>query len=259
MEIIQKEALEIEELQKKQKTTGVSSGNFVVQQKIQREVDETDEEFQKRLKKINFLSLAQEFAELKKVDADALPFDLHKSVHEDFSPMSDVSMSETESSDRALTDSAAATPMDAGKEFPQEEVFPLQSRPTSVYYPPARPNSIRRASDSNDNIMDEVSQRMATTNLDGLPPTASTGAVCNNKDQVDSNSGKFRTDLDLGGIKDAPKSPCRKMDSSVISVEGDFDVYNIETTLPQMDWALLEQQLKKAAEEEELQKKVSAY
>ena len=153
------------------------------------------------------------------------------------------------------------------KEFPQEEVFPLGGRPASVYYPPARPNSIRRASDSNDNLMDEVSQKMARTNLDGLPtstniPATSSGAVLSNKDQVDSISvNKPQTDSDVGGVgvKDAPKSPRRKMDSSVTSVEGDFDVYNIETTLPQMDWALLEQQLKKAAEEEELQKKVGAY
>ncbi|XP_074657986.1 uncharacterized protein LOC141910976 [Tubulanus polymorphus] len=45
---------------------------------IKRHDDESDEEFAKRVKKINYLSLAQEFAELKKIDANALPFDLHK-------------------------------------------------------------------------------------------------------------------------------------------------------------------------------------
>ena len=38
--------------------------------------EESEESYAKRMKKINYLSLAQEFAELKKMDANALPFGL---------------------------------------------------------------------------------------------------------------------------------------------------------------------------------------
>ena len=227
VEIVQKEALdnELKSARDSEKTK-----EFVVRGKIQREPDETDEEYNKRLKKINFLSLAQEFAELKKIDADALPFDLHKSTTElqaqAQSPMSE-DMSTSESSEASSGRlSTLATPSEdpfTRGEFP-EEVIPHIPPP-----PPARPNSVRRSSDSNDNVLlDSVVARMAATTIDELPAAPKGGNEINS------------------GLKN-------KMD---MSVEGDFDVYNIETTLPQMDWALLEQQLKKAAEEEEKQKKV---
>jgi len=45
---------------------------------LERRPDEDDVEFLQRQRKVNFLSLAQEFAAVKKVNPDALPFDLHK-------------------------------------------------------------------------------------------------------------------------------------------------------------------------------------
>ena len=46
---------------------------------IERNSNESEEDYQKRVKKINFLSLAQEFAELKKQNSSALPLNLHSS------------------------------------------------------------------------------------------------------------------------------------------------------------------------------------
>jgi len=45
---------------------------------IQRRPDEDEMEFLQRQRKMNFLSLAQEFAAIKKANPDALPFNLHK-------------------------------------------------------------------------------------------------------------------------------------------------------------------------------------
>jgi hypothetical protein len=45
---------------------------------LQRAADESDEEYARRVRKTNYLSLAQEFAALKRINADALPFDLHQ-------------------------------------------------------------------------------------------------------------------------------------------------------------------------------------
>jgi len=45
---------------------------------IQRRPDEDEAEFLQRQRKVNFLSLAQEFAAIKKANPDALPFNLHR-------------------------------------------------------------------------------------------------------------------------------------------------------------------------------------
>lgn len=45
---------------------------------LQQRPDEDEIDFLKRQRKVNFLSLAQEFAAVKKLNPDALPFDVHK-------------------------------------------------------------------------------------------------------------------------------------------------------------------------------------
>lgn len=103
----------------------LDSGNalpneFLVQRKIPRLPEETEAEYAKRLRKLNFLSLAQEFAELKKVDSEALPFGAHKAHLQ--SPLSESSMSETGSNPSSLT-----TPMETSKEFPPAKTSNIPS------------------------------------------------------------------------------------------------------------------------------------
>lgn len=56
----------------------LSSTSFIVQQKLIRGAEESEAAFLQRIRKMNFLSLAQEFADLKKQNASVLPFNLHE-------------------------------------------------------------------------------------------------------------------------------------------------------------------------------------
>jgi len=49
---------------------------------MQRRPDEDEMEFLQRRRKMNFLSLAQEFAAIKKANPDALPFNLHRQMND---------------------------------------------------------------------------------------------------------------------------------------------------------------------------------
>ena len=342
VQIIQKEDLEA--------GNTMFPNQFSIQQKIVRGADETEEEFAKRLRKINYLSLAQEFAELKKINADALPFGLHNKQYQDYSPMSDVS-TDTDSSERYLSESAtgsnaetpAVTPMEGTKEF----------MPSGAPRMPTSDNDARTDStvvDDNDNIDNGTSSRIQNTSslvpmeawieaLSGadqpqnqqahagpdhlantqpsivssckspgrhrLPSANSkTTEQCSSTlnpsewgiSQAHSTSNKSPGSLDIstchtsssistlqhkqnedsaasrnmarnrksvlrdGDSDDGGNDPSRKdiprkkgdMPGGPAGGEGvgDFDVYNIETALPQMDWAMLEEQLHKAAEEE---------
>ena len=115
VQIIQKEDLDMGNI------------GFAVQPKICRECDEDEEDFVRRVRKTNYLSLAQEFAELKKVAPEVLPFGLHKDEYQrgggsgggGADAMSD-SGSETDGVDRSessVSGSVVATPMEGQKSF----------------------------------------------------------------------------------------------------------------------------------------------
>lgn len=288
------------------------ANQFTVQQKISRGVDETEEEFTKRLRKINYLSLAQEFAELKKIDSTASPFDLRKGQElYDGSPVSDLS-SETDSEKHSV-DSALTTPMETQKDFvvPANSNLIMQSGDQSdlrrklqevdilAGTNPVAPSGEDAKNQQQDGV-DGVNSSKLTK--DGIPhpppPTVPTAdgslsvsasparrtASPARKNQPASAAASVATaDSAIPSSSLAKNAPlCRSMSEgtksanvlekgsqdSTIPETGknksesaddlhDFDVYNIETTLPQMDWAMLEHQLQMAAEEEKEKKKVS--
>ena len=249
VQIIQKEDLDV--------GNTMFPNQFSVGQKIIRSPDETEEEFTKRLRKINYLSLAQEFAALKKIDADALPFDLHKGgaahdlgrgVRNDYSPMSETS-SETD-----LTDSSpAVTPMDAGTQFAP------QSAPQPLLAPPSG-QPVSESADSGVS-MSKLAQRFerainpkdaltATTTMGPTIPTSDDENDEAEKDQPDGESHELvPPSVTRGNDRKSPGGASDKLE--------DFDVYNIESTLPQLDWSMLEEQLQRAAEEERQKQRVS--
>ena len=299
VQIIQKEDLE----------TGntMFPDQFNVGQKITQGPDESDEELTRRLRKINYLSLAQEFAALKKIDADALPFGLQKGAHklqDIVSPMSETS-SET-GSERYMTDSADATPMETVKEF-----VPRSSSGGECTDPQRDSNSRKEAwkeSSNNTTLTSNQKSKSATDNITsqnknnipsskndnqkqnktlsspdhkGQSPKRRAGLgkhdtnITQKLHETDSNSrlkdtnqrtskvnkNDKREEVVSGSQTDDVDSESTVISASKLSTErkksgmdeklGDFDVYNIETTLPQVDWETLEKQLKKAAEEEQ--------
>lgn len=166
------------------------------QKEIDRLPGETDSDYCKRARKINILSLAQEFAELKKINADALPFDLHKGREfvKESSPESDASSGI--GVEEYLTESAMTSPADAKRD-----------------------------------LMDGEGGKTKLT-------------AKSRKHRVKDSGSNHRV---KGGRSKRDSSPSVGSD---MEKSGDFDVYNMESTLPQMDWETLEQQLQLAALEE---------
>ncbi len=303
VQIIQKEDLE----------TGntMFPDQFTVGQRITQRADETEEEFARRLRKVNYLSLAQEFAALKKVDADALPFGLQKGAHklQDIaSPMSETS-SEGTGSDRYLTDSADVTPMESVKDFvprtsseggvgsqmPDVTLSAMRQDPsntTANQTSISTTNSITTSQNtangakattkttacsvSSSSKLDNEKRNKTLSSPDhrGQSPKRHAGlAIKQKQDSVAKHTdistatatkrvdkiGVDTVDGEGAAVQSGVKAEGRKGGGGGGSEErlGDFDVYNIETTLPQVDWETLEKQLRKAAEEEQQKAMVS--
>ena len=249
--------------------------DFVVQQRIVRQPDETDEEFAKRLRKINYLSLAQEFAELKKTDSEALPFDLHKAnPYNVASPGSDISTDID-----SACQSEAATPCENSKPFPATMATESVATACSTAGLATRLDSLKVSSRSEPAVassskLNSHSEQSHTKqdehNSNNSNSQITSDDISDNKSIPENNTLHSKHDKNNTKLRSAPKTDRRgKTQSTIVTRPSgkksasphrksvpaadkldDFDVYNIETALPQMDWAALEKQLKKAAEEE---------
>ena len=282
--------------------------SFGVQQKIIRSPDETEEQFSKRLRKMNFLSLAQEFAALKRIDSDALPFDLHKEqgLYRTATAMSEPSSDEDSGATpvpprgemkqnnrpkmelnttgldpkKVINENLKVTPIvlrPGPKEAWQEVIQAREESGSSSDITDTSPDTVdsdkltQSSSESSDSRSPPVENKefkktvpapekwagkreileKESVNRNRIHDAASleeTRTSEANKNQNIPETGTGRsTDSETGGKKTGA-SPGGSEKS------GDFDVYNIESTLPQMDWESLEKQLKKAAEEEKARK-----
>lgn len=173
--------------------------------KLERKERETEEDFNRRVRKTNLLSIAQEFAELKKVNADALPFDLHKAQNS----VAESSSSECSSATSSRNPSEMNTPSEVrGNPFLND--INQQSRDLNS-------NSIKEM------LMNERKNKPSPKNSP--------------KKSVKTGEVKLSEDQDAD----------------------DFDVYNMETAIPHMDWDTLEQQLQQAAEFEKRKKEVCEF
>ena len=259
VQIIQKEDLDV--------GNTMFSNQFSVGQKIMRSPDETEEEFTKRLRKINYLSLAQEFAALKKIDADALPFDLRRAP-QDLTRIRGSPMSET-SSETDPTDSSTTTPMEVIQEFAPLVPNPIgvsrvstSSKLTERFERAIKPKEAWSKLPSGDKPDNQSSGDGVLASDPALQRAAgkvlSSGNINANVDEPDSESKPLMPGSGNSMLKPEPidkKLP--NMPSPGTEKLGDFDVYNIETTLPQLDWTALEAQLQRAAEEERQKHRVS--
>ncbi|VDI41779.1 Hypothetical predicted protein [Mytilus galloprovincialis] len=173
--------------------------------KLERGVRETEEDFSRRVRKTNLLSIAQEFAELKKVNADALPFDLHKSQN----LVEETSSSECSSATSSKNPSQMNTPSEV-----RSNPFQDLSATSEIKTKDLNSNSIKEM------LMNERKNKSSP----------------NQSPKRSAVNGQLKQTNDTDGQED------------------DFDVYNIETAIPQMDWDTLEQQLQQASEFERRKK-----
>ncbi|XP_060063914.1 uncharacterized protein LOC132544346 isoform X2 [Ylistrum balloti] len=206
--------------------------------KVVRKPFESDEEFSRRIRKLNFLSIAQEFAELKKVNCDILPFDLHKGQQ-----FSESSCSDTSSAPTSQLSSEMNTPSEPSDSFVQlnNGVNNLMSKDLN--------SNINNGNEGDSRPLTTATSRSNNSN-DNLPPNISTtetffrGRVAKRSrdlEQENSNGGDNLDVTDRGDNSNNDES------------EGDFDVYNIETALPQMNWEILGQQLEQVTLQQSLQ------
>lgn len=204
---------------------------------IERNPRETDEEFSKRVRKLNFLSLAQEFAELKKIDANALPFDLHKGRR---------FVCSSESPDDSLDgQSSASCTMETG------ELAKGDNPPSGIATLPKNFKLVQgmsKLSTSGDGSLPKNHQLQQSSSSSFASPAKNAAAAMVKDDRkLPANMGR-NSPAKERGVRKASMGSSERLE--------DFDVYNIETTLPQMDWETLEQQLQLAAAEEEKKKEV---
>ena len=213
VQIIRKEDLAI--------ANTMPNSDLFVKQRVVRLVDESDADYAKRLRKFNFLSLAQEFAELKKSDSNALPYDAHKTPLL-LSPLS--TSSETSELASDMSDSVTTTPGESSS-----KVFPPSSESC---------NNINAQLPDNAQLVGNANESLTYCFLQHNP-------------QHDDVTTKNVVPTESSSSKEEVRAEKRGDD------EGehlqDFDVFNMEATLPQLDWAKIEEELQK----EEKQKLVS--
>jgi hypothetical protein len=237
-------------------SAGVPSG-------LERGLDETDESYNRRVRVTNYLSLAQEFAALKKADSRALPFDLHRSSN---LSKAECSSSSDEGDDDDDSDLDEADDGRSGNTATAESVSQSQvhSMEPKTYHPlPGRDGdqkSTSKCSNSKPCIPDVVaSSNQSETNalpsgrcsitsaLPSSAPQSSATASAQHRSGVVKCSGHDAND----GSKTSSSDMTNK--GNVVpetSVAEEFEVYTIETALPHVEWERLEQQFSKSSEEE---------
>lgn len=186
---------------------------------VKKQPGESDEDYSKRLRKINLLSIAQEFAELKKINVNALPLDLHNI------------QGQTDESSPSASSSASNSAISSEMNTPVE---------TTVSFENLKNSNILADTDLNSN-------------------TIHSGTNTCDKNVTDSIVN--RNDLQNTSPKNSPRKNTQNVDDKQCDrtsgeKEGDFDVFNIETAMPQMDWEGLEKQLQQATEEQKKRSEV---
>lgn len=220
-----------------------------------KQVEETEEEFEWRLRKTNLLSLAQEFAELKKVDAQACPINFHrnqsaKSFVRGFSPL----RSRGQSLERISRRRHSKSPLRATRDCSRNNSEPISDRKSANTSPPK--NHERKVVQESVPLKTEdlpvnEARRRNSTDLPanmrpercGISPSLSRKRrVTNNRPQDESSSRTGVKNQQFQGSSDC---------------EEDFEVYNMETALSNMNWQMLEEQLQAVAEHEKSRWEVS--
>ncbi|KAL8574365.1 hypothetical protein ACOMHN_053578 [Nucella lapillus] len=191
----------------------------------QRQVGEPEEDYNRRVRKLNLLSLAQEFAQLKRLNADACPIDFHlsQSGHSISGSLAsldkrDDSLSEADQS-LDMTDSGTEQ-LDRGR--PPRGACP---NPAAVV------------------IRDISARRSLRNRREGSVKRNSHGGT---------PTKELRSSPGGGGVGEQ-----RPLSQPVEVVGGDFEVFTMDSSMPTMNWELLERQLQLAAEEERNRQELS--
>ena len=238
---------------------------------IHRFPGEFDEDYNRRLKKHNFLKLAHKFVELKKVDASILPFDLHK--YSDYTDVASVEKATEKNHNQPSLDEdphmMAEILSQSGESFSsvvnkedcdenENSKAPCDINEIHLdHIDSGKSNNERTKDIETKNSDDEIEAKNSDDDnnendaLIKTPTTVSGGSEIVMVALAENQDG-LRDDATNSG-----KSQKSDKDSSALDEDlCPFDVYNIETALPDINWETLEESLKKASEEEKLRQEV---
>ena len=219
---------------------------------LEKKENETEEEFGRRVRKVNLLSLAQEFAELKKLDAQACPIDHARNSKRSGSLV------------RAGSDSPRGVSLDRSAGYSRR----TQSRSPGRFagHPGRRGGNLSvvgtravskspgRPGDMNEKTSDlprnhekflEGSSSSASTSQDpsDLPVNEARRRGSSADLPANMRPGRQPQKLGNGSGSGAAGSSCEGGDKDE-ERDGDFDVYNIESAVPDdMSWDMVEKQI----------------
>ena len=210
----------------------------VKQTELQKLPDETDHDFNKRVRKHSLLQDAHRFVELKKLDSNILPFDLHK--YSDFVDRNNSSSERIDKESGGFANEAAYG----------QEMAEILTHANEKFSSVVNDNN---NCDSHGHNMDTKSPEIEKS----VPIKDKLS-----KDKVEGSKGEGNS-VDLmvdSGIQ--IEAECDTANDSRSSRTADdesigpFEVYNIETALPNINWETLEESLKQASEEEKQRQEV---
>ncbi|XP_076454372.1 uncharacterized protein LOC143289262 isoform X2 [Babylonia areolata] len=245
-------------------TTSLTSsldGDLTAADSLQRQPGESDDDYNRRLRKLNYLSLAQEFAQLKRVNADACPIDFHLS-QSGYSSRSASSLSLDKVSDAAVLSEqqqgVLGDPSSAMDNNHHHHQIPDRGRPPprggsggggGVAAPPL-PSSAAAAAV----MMRDISARRSLRSR-GREGSAKRNSHHGGTPSRDLAAGAGGGGLQGSGGQGSGSGPERPLSQPVAVMEGsggggDFEVFTMDSSLPTMNWELLERQLQLAAEDE---------
>lgn len=227
-------------------------------------------------RKHNFLNKAQEFAELKRLDSKVLPFDLHLHIDQTNSE------SQRVNSGAFCTMSTTMPPsVDSGKTGAQSPQSNINGH--SVFNGTNLKPSDGASNEENLSKGNNCGDGIGNNVLKGSYSSADkinggNSLICdthNPESQHICDKKEGNSEKDFKGISslcDTIKSnscqdketdkkvPVNSSNSGQTDdVVNAFDVYNIETALPDMDWSSLEEKLRAASEEARLIQEVSYF
>ena len=201
---------------------------------------ECDEDFERRAKKVNYLSLAQEFAALKRVDPSALPFDMHKD--NDARSCSDYSISDKDSVGQlSLQSTSFATGSSSDDCVLNNHRQHSLSVDSGLVEPPAEYRDSADAAVFTSDCRNEQKRETSCSVTDAKLSPARTNRDSNTLRGKLSSENLIKTDV-KNNVLSSPKKAGASSKSSENANDIDaFDVYSIETALPQLDWKRLEE------------------
>ena len=254
-------------LQKSDLSTAASLNQFAKDHRISREENETDEAFTKRVKKMNYLNLAQQLIRnssqisttrqiiksdhVKELDSSPKPLAPLKRMKPVFSPAEDPDFDDEfeldENNSRDIYDGSSSS----SSSSEDEEIHLRQNPITSLKANHTFANDIKQKLSS---LAADVVRTFGASNMAGIDDdlTKPLPGSSSFSSRLFTNRGKDDS------IQSASSQINHDSDSDHENNDADL-LYTNESLLPQVDWDNLEKQLKQAQIERERYDKVSIF